>query len=76
MFDITRQNMFDITRQNMFDITRQNMFDITRFCYTSGFFSISISYSIYFINTGVTKIVRYTKGFIIKRFVKSRFHCK
>ena len=44
------------------------MFAITRFRCIEFF-------SIYFTITGARKIVRYTEDFVIKRFVKSRFHC-
>ena len=43
--------------------------------YYSGPRYISRFFFIYFTVTGVKKIVRYTKDFIIQRFVISRFHC-
>ena len=46
----------------------QNVFAITRFRYIEVL-------SIYFNITGVKKIVRYTKDFVIQRFVISKFHC-
>ena len=50
--------------------TGKNLFAKTRFRYI-----VVPKFFIYFTITGVEKIVRYTKVFVIQRFITLRFHC-